>query len=476
MAKMPEEFLWGSASAAYQVEGAYLEDGKGVTNWDQFVKIPGKTFKETTGDVAVDHYHRYKEDIALMAEMGLKAYRFSIAWARIYPEGNGKVNETGLKFYENLIDECIKHKIEPMITIYHWDLPQALVDAYGGWENRQVVDDYVNYAITLFKRFGGKVKYWITMNEQNIFTRFGWLLAMHPPGKFDEQKLFYQVNHHANIAHAKAVLAFRKIVPEGKIGASFAFEPSYAFDCEPQNAMSKMSFDELNNYWWMDVYAYGHYPTVGLHYLRKKGIAPEFAENDENIMLAAAKEVDFMGVNYYRSTVCEHNPLDGAQPYVGMNTTGEKGQTQVAGMPGLYKNPENPYLEKTDWDWTIDPSGLRFACREITSRYNLPILISENGLGAFDKFENGKIHDVYRIEYLRAHIEAVKQAVEDGCTILGYCTWSCTDLLSWLNGYQKRYGFIYVDRDETKEGTLNRYKKDSFYWYKEVIRSNGEIL
>ena len=258
--KIPESFLWGSASAAYQVEGAYLEDGKGLANWDNFVRIEGKTFKETTGDVAVDHYHRFKEDVKLMAEMGLKTYRFSIAWARIIPDGNGEVNEKGLKFYEELIDDCLKYNIEPMVTIFHWDLPQALVEQYGGFESRRIVDDFVKYATILFERFGSKVKYWITLNEQNIFTSLGWLTAMHPPGKFDDVKTFYQVNHHAFMAHAKAVLEFKKIVPNGKIGASFAYSPSYSLNCDPMNAMSKMDFDDMKNFWWMDMYAYGRYP------------------------------------------------------------------------------------------------------------------------------------------------------------------------------------------------------------------------
>ena len=469
--KMPEDFLWGSASAAYQVEGAYLEDGKGLTNWDQFVRIEGKTFKGTTGDVAVDHYHR------LMAEMGLKTYRFSIAWARIIPDGNGEVNEQGLRFYEELIDECLKYNIEPMVTIFHWDLPQSLVDQYGGFEDRKIVDDFVNYAKVLFDRFGDKVKYWITLNEQNIFTTLGWMTAMHPPGKFDDEKTYYQVNHHAFMAHAKTVLLFKEMVPNGKIGASFAYSPSYSIDCNPINAMSKMDFDEMKNFWWMDMYAYGRYPKSTYIYLKNRGTAPELADGDEKILKEAALKVDFMGVNYYQTSVCEYNPIDGVTPYGAFNTTGVKGSGEVTGQPGLFKNPSNPYLKTTDWDWTIDPMGLRYGLREITSRYNLPIIISENGLGAFDKKEeDGTIHDPYRIAFLKAHIEELKIAMAEGCEVIAYCTWSFTDLLSWLNGYQKRYGFVYVDREEAEGSSMARYKKDSYYWYKEVIASNGENL
>ena len=474
---MPEGFLWGSASAAYQVEGAYLEDGKGITNWDKFVRIEGKTFKHTTGDVAVDHYHRFKEDVKLMAEMGLKTYRFSISWARIIPDGNGEINEKGLKFYEELIDECLKYNIEPMVTIFHWDLPQALVEQYGGFESRRIVDDFVRYATILFKRFGYKVKYWITLNEQNIFTSLGWLTAMHPPGKFDDVKTFYQVNHHAFMAHAKSVLEFKKLVPNGKIGASFAYSPSYAIDCNPINAMSKMDYDNMKNFWWMDMCAYGRYPKSTFIYLKNRGIEPKFEDGDEDILKEAAEKIDFMGVNYYQTAVCEYNPIDGVTPYGIFNTTGIKGSGQVTGQPGLFKNPSNPYLKTTDWDWTIDPMGLRYALREITSRYNLPIVISENGLGAFDKKEeDNSIHDPYRIEFLKAHIEEMKIAIEEGCDVIAYCTWSFTDLLSWLNGYQKRYGFVYVDREEEEGASMNRYKKDSYYWYKNVIKTNGEEL
>ena len=476
--KMPENFLWGSASAAYQVEGAYLEDGKGITNWDKFVRIEGKTFKNTTGDIAVDHYHRFKEDVRLMADMGLKTYRFSIAWARIIPNGNGEINEKGLKFYENLIDECLKYNIEPMVTIFHWDLPQALIEQYGGFESRKIVDDFVRYATVLFERFGSKVKYWITLNEQNIFTSLGWLTAMHPPGKFDDVKTFYQVNHHAFMAHAKTVLKFKKLVPNGKIGASFAYSPSYSIDCNPINAMSKMDFDDMKNFWWMDMYAYGRYPKSTFVYLKNKDMEPKFEAGDEEILKEAASKIDFMGVNYYQTSVCEYNPIDGVTPYGTFNTTGIKGSGQVTGQPGLFKNPSNPYLKTTDWDWTIDPMGLRYALREITSRYNLPVVISENGLGAFDKKEeDNSIHDPYRIAFLKAHIEEMKIAMEEGCEVIAYCTWSFTDLLSWLNGYQKRYGFVYVDREEEEEGSsMNRYKKDSYYWYKKVIETNGEEL
>ena len=472
----PKDFLWGSASAAYQVEGGWNADGKGVSNWDKFVRIPGKTFKATTGDKAVDHYHRYKEDVKLMAEMGLKTYRFSIAWTRIYPNGHGEVNEAGLQFYDDLINECKKYGIEPMVTVYHWDMPQALEDEYHGWESKKIIDDYVNYATTIFKRYGDRVKYWITMNEQNIFTAHGWLGGMHPPGKVNDFKTFYQVNHHANMAHAKSVIALKKMWPDAKVGASFAYGPCYAYDRKPENAMAKADYDDLQNYFWMDVYAYGRYPRSAMAYLKSLGVAPTFEDGDEAIMKEAAALVDFMGVNYYQTCVAEYNPIDGVQMTFEMNTTGKKGTSKEKGMPGLYKNPQNEFLPTTDWDWTIDPYGLRTAGRVITSRYNLPIIISENGLGAFDTFEDGQIHDQYRIDYIKEHLEYVHMAIDEGWEVLAYCVWSFTDLLSWLNGYQKRYGLVYVDRDVEEGTSLDRYRKDSFYWYKHVIETNGEDL
>ncbi|MGG5252744.1 glycoside hydrolase family 1 protein [Neobacillus sp. SM06] len=469
----PKGFLWGSASAAYQIEGAWNEDGKGVSNWDQFVRIPGKTFKATTGDVAVDHYHRYQEDVRLMAEMGLKAYRFSVSWARIYPKGKGEINEKGIEFYHQLINELIKNKIEPILTIYHWDLPQALQDEYGGWESRQIVEDFTNYAVTLYKQFGDRVKYWVSLNEQNIFTSMGYKTAQHPPGLKDE-KLSYQVNHHANLANASAIKEFRQYVPDGKIGPSFAYSPAYAATSKPEDILAAENAEEFNSHWWMDVYAWGTYPEAAWNYLEEKGLTPKLEEGD--LELLKEGKPDFMGVNYYQTTTFESNPLDGVSEGR-MNTTGKKGTSGERGIPGLFKTVKNENLERTNWDWNIDPTGLRIGLRRITSRYQLPILISENGLGEYDKLEEGDIvNDDYRIAYLQTHLKAVQEAISDGVNMLGYCTWSFTDLLSWLNGFQKRYGFVYVNQYEEGEHDLRRIKKKSYFWYKDVIAQNGANL
>lgn len=468
--QFPEDFLWGSASAAYQVEGAWNEEGKGVSVWDEFVRIPGKTFKGTNGDVAVDHYHRYKEDVALMKEQGLRAYRFSIAWTRIFPNGRGEINQAGLQFYIDLVDELIKNQIEPLVTLYHWDLPQALQDEYQGWESRKIVEDFTNYAQVLFEAFRGKVKYWISLNEQNIFISHGYLMASHPPAVSDPKRM-YQANHYANLANASVIKKFHELNMPGSIGPSFAYGPNYSLNSDPKNILAAEDSEDLNAHFWMDVYLFGKYPISALKMLKKQGLAPTIENGDEELL--AAGKPDFLGINYYQTNTVVFNPLDG----VGlgkMNTTGEKGSSEESGLPGVFKRVENPFVERTNWDWEIDPEGLRIGLRRITSRYRIPVLITENGLGEYDKItKDNEIHDDYRINYLNDHVHAIREAITDGVEVLGYCTWSYTDLLSWLNGYQKRYGFVYVDQDENQDGSLKRYKKDSFYWYQKVIQENG---
>lgn len=472
--KFPNDFLWGSASAAYQVEGAWEQDGKGLSVWDIYCKKPGTTFKGTNGDIAVDHYNRFKEDVALMKEMGLKAYRFSIAWTRIFPNGKGEPNQSGLDFYNNLIDELIKNDIEPLVTIYHWDLPQALMDEYGGWESRNIIEDFNNYCITLYKSFGDRVKYWVSLNEQNIFINMGYGIALHPPGVADMKRM-YAANHIANLANAKAIDSFRQYVPNGMIGPSFAFTPCYPLTPNPEDILACNNAEELNVSWWLEVYCNGKYPTLAFKYLEKAGLAPTIEEGD--LELLKKGKPDFMGVNYYQTATFETNPLEGGVGSSKINTSGKKGTSTDSGIPGVFKTAKNEHVTTTNWDWTIDPQGLRVALRYITARYDLPILITENGLGEYDKLEDGNIiNDDYRINYLSAHINACKEAITDGVNLIGYCTWSFTDLLSWLNGYQKRYGFVYVDRDEEGPKELNRYKKKSFHWYKKVIATNGEEI
>lgn len=467
--RFPDDFLWGAASAAYQVEGAWRADGKGLSVWDVFTHEPGRTYKNSNGDVAVDHYHRFREDVALMAEAGLKAYRFSLSWPRIFPDGAGAPNEAGLAFYDALIDALRAHAIEPIVTLYHWDLPQALQDAYGGWEDRRIVADFERFAATVFERYGGKVRTWITLNEQNHNLINAYRLGAHPPAVQDEKR-FYAANHHAFLANAAAVLAFRRLVPSGRIGPSFACSPAYPASSDPRDVLASENAEDFTNAWWLDPYCLGRYPGAALAYLREIGCAPDIREGDMEAMARARP--DFIGVNYYFPLTYAENPLDGATPQR-INTTGEKGTTPASGLPGLFRTAPNPHVATTDWDWAVDPVGLRVALRRLYSRYDLPILITENGLGAFDTLEDGRVHDDARIAYLRDHLSACKAALADGVPLMGFCVWSFTDLLSWLNGYQKRYGLVYVNRDETDPRDLRRIRKDSFGWYADTIRQNG---
>lgn len=464
-----KDFLWGSASAAYQIEGGASADGKGSSIWDEYSKISGNTFMDTTGEVAIDFYNRFEEDIELMKEMNLKSYRFSISWPRIIPTGTGDKNQSGIDFYHKVIDKLIECEIEPIITIYHWDLPSELQNSYGGWEDRKIIEDFDNYCRVLFTEYGQKVKYWVSLNEQNIFTNMGYVLKLHPPKVSDFQR-FVNANHIANIANAIAFTSFKELVPTGKIGASFAYNPVYAKSENPKDVIAMENAQELTNWFWMDVYAKGEYPQIAVKLLEDVGINIPFVEGDKEILKKT--KPDFMGINYYQSFTVQDSEGTHSQVEVSKNTVEPEEIKQP--IDKYFKPAKNEYAELTDWNWTIDPEGLEVSLRRITSRYNLPILITENGLGAFDELEEGNvINDEYRIDYIEKHIEAIESAINAGSEVIGYCTWSFQDLFSWTNGYRKRYGFVYVDRDELEERELARYKKKSFYWYADVIANNG---
>lgn len=473
----PKDFLWGAASAAYQVEGAFDEDGKGPSIWDEYAKVPGNTYKNTTGEVAVDHYHRFKEDVALMKEMGLKAYRFSIAWSRILPEGEGEINQKGIQFYSDLIDELLAAGVEPVVTLYHWDLPLALQEKYGGWLDRRTANAFEEYCRAVFDAYKDRVKYWVTMNEQNVFTSMGYRIGAHPPKEYN-LKHMYQANHNVNIANAKTINLFHHMVPDGMIGPSFGYGPSYSYSCKPDDVLAAMNADAFNNDWWLDVYCKGRYPKLVWNILEEQGLAPVMEEGDAELLASARP--DFIGVNYYHGGTVRQNAIEcpdesekkefsAIDPYQ-MQMDGLKDTPEAV----LFANTNNPYLKKSDWGWEIDPVGFRVALRRLSDKYDLPLLVTENGLGAFDEVsEDGKVHDPYRIDYLRKHVLEMKKAINEGVDLIGYCAWSYTDLLSWLNGYRKRYGFVYVDRDDDSEKTLNRIPKDSYYWYKDLIETNG---
>nr|6Z1H_A Chain A, ANCESTRAL RECONSTRUCTED GLYCOSIDASE [synthetic construct]6Z1H_B Chain B, ANCESTRAL RECONSTRUCTED GLYCOSIDASE [synthetic construct]6Z1M_A Chain A, Ancestral reconstructed glycosidase [synthetic construct]6Z1M_B Chain B, Ancestral reconstructed glycosidase [synthetic construct]6Z1M_C Chain C, Ancestral reconstructed glycosidase [synthetic construct] len=440
--KFPKDFLWGAATAAYQIEGAANEDGRGPSIWDTFSHTPGKVHNGDNGDVACDHYHRYKEDVELMKELGLNAYRFSISWPRILPEGEGKVNQKGLDFYNNLIDELLENGIEPFVTLYHWDLPQALQDK-GGWENRETVDAFAEYARVCFERFGDRVKYWITFNEPNVFAVLGYLSGVHPPGMKDLKKAF-RAAHNLLLAHARAVKAYREISQNGQIGITLNLSPVYpASDNEEEDKAAAERADQFNN-WFLDPIFKGKYEhmleRLGEQIAANGGELPEIT--DEMEILSAS--LDFIGLNYYTSNLVRANPNSGSS------------------------SVKPPDLPRTDMGWEIYPEGLYDLLKRIHEKYNLPIYITENGMAVDDEVEDGAVHDTNRIDYLKEHLEAVHKAIEEGVNVRGYFVWSLMDNFEWANGYSKRFGLIYVDYK-----TQKRTPKKSAYWYREVIKSNG---
>ncbi|MEW4368970.1 glycoside hydrolase family 1 protein [Paenibacillus kandeliae] len=476
--KFPEHFLWGGATAANQLEGGYNESGKGLSTSDMLTAGTHTTRRRVTleqeagsnypSHEAIDYYHRYAEDIALFGEMGFKVFRMSIAWSRIFPNGDDtEPNEEGLKFYDKVFAELKKHNIEPLVTISHYEAPFALAKHYNGWTNRQLVDFYVRYCETLFTRYKDTVKYWLTFNEINILTMpFGSFLAgAIPPeqseelgaGPDDEQKR-YQALHHQFIASAKAVKLGHEINPDFQIGCMIAYLCSYPLTANPDDVLLAQQKDNLTNFLCSDVQVRGSYPGFAKRYFAEQGLHIAMEEGDEQILRDG--RVDFYTCSYYSSTCVSADPE----------------QEQIGG--NLSMGLKNPYLKASEWEWQIDPQGLRWSMNNIYNRYGIPIMVVENGLGAVDTVEaDGSIHDNYRIEYLKQHIEAMKEAIADGVDLVGYTPWGCIDLVSAGTGeMKKRYGFIYVDKDNDGNGTLNRSRKDSFHWYKQVIASNGEQL
>lgn len=468
MATFPKDFLWGAATAAYQVEGAHDAEGKGPSIWDTFSHLPGTTYNGTNGDVAVDHYHRFREDVALMAELGLKSYRFSISWPRLLPEGRGTINEAGVTFYSALIDALLEHGIEPMITLYHWDLPQALQDQ-GGWESRQTIDAFEEYARLCYERYGDRVKLWSTFNETLCFIGFGYITGAHPPGIRDPARAL-QACHHVFIAHARAVAAFRQCAIAGKIGFVNVLQTHTPLDDTPANVAACQLADGIFTHWLYDPVLRGEYPIELLHLAQSSLGAPVFDPGDEALL--RDNVCDFIGLNYYkRETVAANHGESRLQ----INTTGQKGSAHQAGnefgFKDLFKFVRNPNGVYTDWDWEIYPQGLTEGIMQIKERYgDIPIYITENGLGAKDPIIDGEVVDDDRIDYLRQHIDAVADAIVQGADVRGYYPWSFIDLLSWLNGFQKQYGFVYVDHQRQ----LARQRKKSFFWYQQLIRHHGE--
>ena len=479
MKTLREDFLWGGATAANQFEGAWDTDGKGDSVSDHCTNGTADRAKEITVNFeddkfypsreAIDFFHRYKEDIALFAEMGFKCFRFSIAWTRIFPTGQeSEPNEAGLKFYENVIDECRKYNIEPLITISHYELPYALVEKYNGWESRELIDFYLNYCKAIFDRYKGKVKYWLTFNEINSGTMpMGAVLSLGtikgysgPINKVpDEPAVRYQALHHQFVASAKAVKYAHDNYPDYKIGDMNIFATMYPYTCNPDDILAWQKSNRMLNWFCSDVQVRGAYPSYADRFFEENGITIKKEAGDDEILKEGT--VDFYTFSYYMSNCIS------TDPEVNEKTGGN-----------LMGGVKNPYLKASDWGWQIDPKGLRYSLNEIYGRYQIPLMVVENGLGAKDVIEeDGSIHDSYRIDYLRQHIAEMKEAVKDGVDLMGYTPWGCIDLVSASTGEMaKRYGFIYVEKYDDGTGSLARRKKDSFDWYKKVIATNGEDL
>ncbi len=473
--KFPKNFLWGGALAANQCEGGYKEGGKGLTTVDLCpTGVNRRKVMEGKIDVlkpleneyypsheAIDFYNRYKEDIALFAEMGFKCLRVSIAWSRIFPNGDEEIpNEEGLKFYDYMFDEMIKFGIEPVVTICHFDTPIGIIEKFGGWKNRKFINFYLNYCEAIFKRYKNKVKYWMTFNEINMILHLPFMGAGVRFEEGDnELQIKYQSAHHELIASALATKMAHEIIPNSKVGCMLAAGEFYPYSCNPEDVLLAKEKDR-ENLFFIDVQSRGEYPGYAKRFLRENDIEIVFGDQDEEIL--KNNTVDFIGFSYYSSRCASSDP--------------EVIKGQTAG--NVFKTVRNPNLKVSEWGWQIDPLGLRITCNSLYDRYQKPLFIVENGLGANDVIEDdGSINDDYRIEYLREHIKAMKEAIIDGVDLIGYTPWGCIDIVSASTGeMKKRYGFIYVDKDNDGNGTLNRSKKKSFYWYKKIIDSNGEEI
>jgi 6-phospho-beta-glucosidase len=474
----PKGFLWGGAIAAHQAEGAYREGGKGVSTCD--VVHGGKSRMLEIGDpkairtniesprgyfpehTAIDFYHRYKEDIALFAEMGFKTFRTSISWARIFPNGDdAQPNETGLAFYDSLFDECHKHGIEPLVTLSHWEMAINLTKKHNGWASREIIPLFERYVRTVFARYKGKVKYWLTFNEINMSLHVPFLGAgaiVEDPKQ--TEAICYQSCHNQLVGSALAVKACHEMLPDAKIGSMVASMVAYPYSCRPEDTWEKIEL-ERKNYFLTDVQARGYYPSWLKNYLAHRGITLKTKPDDEQILREGT--VDFVSFSYYSTSAVSTDPA----------VKGAKGSGNIFG------GVQNPHLKSSEWGWQIDPLGLRVALNFLYDRYQKPLFVVENGLGAKDTAgTDGSVSDSYRIEYLREHVKAMKAAIEtDGVELWGYTTWGCIDFISASTGeMSKRYGFVYVDKDDEGRGTLARSRKESFFWYKNVIESNGEKL
>lgn len=477
MSVLKKDFLWGGATAANQYEGAWDIDGKGASVPDHCTNGSNISPKRITAGFedgtlypsheATDFYHHYQEDIALAAEMGFRVFRMSINWPRIFPTGMEKEPlEAGLKFYDQVFDELKKYEIEPLVTICHYEMPYALVEKYNGWAGRECIDFFMHYCETIFERYKDKVHLWLTFNEINSGTvpmgtalSTGTIQGYEGPINEvpDQPQERYQALHHQLVASARAVKLAHDKYPMFQVGNMCLFAASYPLSCKPEDVLANQAFMRKMNWYCSDVQVRGMYPSYAEQIWEELGVDIRIEKGDAEILKEGT--VDFFTLSYYMSNCCS----------AAADQTG-KGNI-IGGTP-------NPYLQASEWGWQIDPIGLRYSLNEIWDRYQIPIMIVENGLGAYDKLtEDGRIHDGYRIDYLRRHIEQMREAVKDGVYLMGYTPWGWIDVVSASTGEMaKRYGFVYVDKYDDGTGTLERKKKDSFFWYQKVINTNGEDL
>lgn len=436
--QFPEGFKFGTATASYQIEGAVKEDGRGPSIWDTFSHTPGKVMNGDNGDVATDSYHRYEEDIEIMKDLGIDVYRFSVAWPRIFPKGRGEVNEKGLDFYHKLVDKLLDYGIEPMCTLYHWDLPQALQDE-GGWDNRDTIDAFVDYATLMFEEFSGKIKYWVTLNEPWCTSFLGNYIGTHAPGNTDLQ-LATTISHHLLIAHGRAVKKFRELGIEGEIGyaPNTTWLEPFSTEQEDIDACRR----EVGHFveWFMDPVFKGSYPQFMVDWFKKKGVTVPIQEGD---LKEIHQPIDFLGINYYTGHVGRYKENSGLFHSEGIDMG----------------------YERTDIGWPVYPEGFYQVLTYITESYGrVPIYITENGSCSNEELEDGRVRDERRINYLKQHLTSLRRSMDSGVNVKGYLIWSLLDNFEWAEGYSKRFGIVFVNYR-----TQERIKKDSFYWYKQMI-------
>lgn len=460
--QFPQDFMFGAATSAFQVEGGIHEGGRGVAVHDLKKPKPGIT----DFSVASDHYHHYEEDFALMKEMGLNCYRFSFSWVRILPDGK-HVNEEGLAFYDKLVNSIIANGMTPIATIYHFEYPQALVDAYGGWLSREAIDDYVAFSKILFERFGDRIKYWLTINEQDhllkISERIGFPESM---TGLEYERNAHQVNYYMCVATAKTIKLCHDMLPGSQIGPVINPMPAIPATCNPKDYLAAMDYDELNSYYITDLHCRGEFSPVYRKYLTDRDIMPQTEEAELQLMKENAP--DFIAINYYLPRTVKH---------CDSQVLSLHGKEVLKDWEeGLYHIVDNEFTPNSAFGWGVSPESFTLSIRAMYSRYHLPMMITENGLGDYDELIDGQIHDTARIEYLRSHLAQLKDCISLGYPIIAYCAWSAIDLVSGREGMDKRYGFIYVDRDNNNLKELKRYRKDSFYWYQKTIKERGENL